>query len=584
MGDKERLEIRKEQCRKVEDQNKQLNCIGRYHHQNTVSKIINNHIILRPGRIWLACVWVFTLFTLTGCFHTSRLIRSEVVIDNMVGTTIDADVLHASSVGVDFGLVNVLGGPEAGSSRFWPSSMVEHYDKRESSQATKCLSSVSFKVINSGLYHIKARFPSPAAISDSRDHKVQANEWLNTCDCPESVGASCFEDYVIREVENKLNKDFIATFNGSSSANIPLADRRQMKRRLGTLVQTRRRILTEELGIFQRLLNDDVLPHDIERLDPGKRICFQSHSYSRAKNIGGSNAFVSALVPGASLCMKWLGLIPDPYSNGPNDILAGVDPITVLGQGWKDRVGDSYRGPINPNGFSELDYWSPIDRVVNNSTRSFPFGLLFASNYKQTVLIRDDEDLKIGAASDPDLSRSNILLLFKDSALRDFVQQNYAFEKVSRGTKFECMSDGPTHRDFHKCVSTIITEWLNLQGKLGEEAQNYFHDLVMPSNIQIFTQIPIYLEGEHRWIRTGTPLLSILDEKYRLSEEVMKARSSQTGVSNHPHDEAKLVHHALSKFSLKRRRAGRLVEIKLNEVKSLEGLAIPLVPGDELSW
>ena len=445
---------------------------------------------------------------------------------------------------------------------------------------------------------------------------------------------------------------------------------------------------------------------------------------------------VSALVPGPLSCIKWLGVVhPNSDSKNANDILTGLDPITPLGKGWKDRENNLYFKPIYADNFNNefdyrmsldrvvniskssfpfglfftsnykrtilisdsedlkidyitsetvrrgnilllfkdaalkdfvqqhytrelgndkkegggcisdgmshqffhacvtnlvdswikktgknkaesedyflgfvmqpsiyvkpvyadnfdkgLDYWAPLDRVVNNSELSFPFGLLFTSNYKRTILISDSEELNIDGMSSETVRRGNILLLFKHAGLRDFVQQHYAFESPKDSNdKFACISDGTTHMDFHTCVKTLVAGWLNFQKDAPEspkgDPEHYFHDLVMPSNIRPFTQIPIYLNGEVRWVRSGSSVLSILDEKFRLTEEVMQARAAETiSELRQPHNEAELVKRALSKFSLKRRRAGHLVDIQFNEVQSLNGLALPLTPGDELSW
>lgn len=556
----------------------------------------------RSGRALIVCVWVFSLLAIAGCnYSDSRLIRSEVVINDLVGTTMDADVFNTfinnSSVGVDFGPVRVFAGPESGSSQFWPSSMIDDYKNNKKDWAKQCFQDggLRIKELDEGLYHIQARFRTPRAISGSKDHKTQAIEWLDKCDCPEKAGATGFEDYAIREIEKKMTHYLSSSLGENQGANISIADIRQMKRRLGTLVQTRRRILTDELGVYQRLRDHDVLAHNIERLDPGKRICFQSYSYNRGSEVD-CGSLVSALVPGALSCMDWLGLVlPTDGSGEPGDILAGLDPITPLGAGWKDRPnsGKIYIKPTNPGDVTKgLDYWAPLDRVLNNSESSFPFGLLFTSNYKQTILIPDNEDLRIDRETDETLwPRGSILLLFEDATLRDFVQKQYAFES-SKGAdgKYACIGEeGTLHGGFHKCVTELVTEWLDIQknapGAQKGNAQDYFHDLVIPPNIRPFTQIPIYLNGDLRWVRTGASLLNILDEKFRISQEVMKARAAETGTMQHPpHHEAALVKRALSNFSLKRRRAGRLVEIQLDRVQSIDGLALPLAPGDELSW
>jgi hypothetical protein len=558
-----------------------------------VSNALRGHVLSRLGRALGLSFWFFSLLALTGCYSNSRLVRSEVVIDGLVGTTVDADVFNSSDdsgVGVDFGSVRVFAGAELGSRRFWPTPMGEHYDKKENG-ISECFGrpDISIKELSTGLYQIKARFRAPGAIAHSMTQRAQTEGWLAACECPEELGATCFEDYVIREIEKRLTKDIGSSLGGSEKANIPLSDRLQMKRRLGTLVQTRRRVLTDELGVYQRQ-NDPFVPHNIERLDPGKRICFQSYS-SNFGSTGGTGQ-VSALAPGAISCMKWIGLVHLTAQSGEDPtIIAGLDPITPLGKGWVAREeANPYRKP-NPL-LQNLDYWGPLDRVVDNSTLVFPFGLLFTSNYKRTILVPNNEDLSLDRLPVPEnLERGNILLLFKNAALRDFVQELYAFESVEAGgagTYLDCLSDGMTHGAFHNCVKTLAQEWLSFQAGDPDApagaVENYFRDLVVPSNVRPFTQIPIYLNGELRWVRTGTSLLSILDEKFRLSEEVMKARAAKTGATSPPHDEVVLVERVVSELSLKRRRAGRLVQIKLHKVKSLGGLALPLAPGDQLSW
>ncbi|MGR5243390.1 hypothetical protein ACP3VU_01170 [Vibrio sp. PNB23_22_6] len=542
---------------------------------------------------WATYIWTFSLLALSGCgFSDSRVVRHEVVIDGLVGTTMDADVFDASSVGVDFGDVRVLTGSEDGSTRFWPQSMQEDYKAKKGIAQCFNKSEISIKKRETGLYHIQASFLTPSAISGKNDHKKQAIDWLKKCDCNEEVGATCFEDYAIREIESMLKESDGRKWDRVQKASIPLADLRQMKRRLGTLVQTRRRIMTDELGVYQRRLGDNVIPHNIERLDPGKRICVQSYSRNYGVGVTGGDR-ISALVPGALSCMKWLSVVLPINASGEegsSEILAGLDPITPLGEGWKNRPdnGEIYVKPVAPSGITRgLDYWAPLDRVVNNSESSFPFGLLFTSNYKRTILIHDTEDLNINKRSSNTVRRGNILLLFKNVALRDFVQQHYAFES-SKGPdeKFACITEGTRHSDFYICVKELVQGWLDVQTETPEgDAEDFFHDLVIPSNIRPFTQIPIYLNGELRWIRTGVSLLSILDEKFRLSEEVMQARSAETGTTQPPpYNESVLIERALSEFSLKRRRAGSLVEIQMHGVQSLEGLAFPLAPGDELSW
>ncbi|WP_100640757.1 hypothetical protein [Marinobacter salexigens] len=597
----------------LRDQNLQCNQVGYQDIQNInfggtclhnmVSNALRGHVLCRLGRALGLVFWFFFLLALTGCYSNSRLVRSEVVIDGLVGTTVDADVFNSSNdsgVGVDFGSVRVFAGAELGSRRFWPTPMGEHYDKKENG-ISECFGrpDISIKELSTGLYQIKARFRAPGAIAHSMTQKAQTEGWLAACECPEEVGATCFENYVIREIEKRLTKDIGSSLGGSTKANIPLSDRLQMKRRLGTLVQTRRRILTGELGVYQRKRDTDVIPHNIERLDPGKRICFQSYSFNRGPEVKDRGApagrRVSALVPGALSCMNWLGLIrPATGLDGRHDLVAGLDPVTLLGEGWAEPD-EGYFRPVDDNRSpGEVDYWAPLDRITDNSKSSFPFALLFTSNYKQTLLLQDDRDLRYPSGMDSSIRRSNILLLFKNAALRDFVQQHYAFESdtVSSQNRLQqprgCIKKGTAHKHFHNCVTTLVEVWLELQKQAPDAfegaEEDYFHDLVMPSNIRPFTQIPVYLNGELRWIRTGTSLLSVLDEKFRLSENVMRARAAESGVATPPHNEAALVKRALAKVSLKRRRAGTLVRIKLDRLTSLDGLALPLVPGDELSW
>ena len=225
-------------------------------------------------RFRVVCALTLSLLVLGGCSYSdSRLIRHKVVVDGLVGTTMDADVFQSSisrSVGVDFGAVRVFAGSEDGLSQFWPSSMVEHY---KTSRINECFSKpgISIRELETGLYHVKARFHIPRALVDFSEHSEHALAWLERCDClKEKDGASCFEDYVIREIEKKLTEKIGNRLGSTKQANILLSDVRQMKRRLGTFVQTRRRILTDELGIFQRLTDDNVIPHTIESLDPGK--------------------------------------------------------------------------------------------------------------------------------------------------------------------------------------------------------------------------------------------------------------------------------------------------------------------------
>ncbi|GAA5213681.1 hypothetical protein GCM10025776_03220 [Corallincola platygyrae] len=618
----------------------------------------------------------------------------------MVGTTMDADAFHDSlfrnSINVDFGSVTVIQGSKGGSSDFWPSSMIRDYRDTQN-EFSKCFSNsgISIEQQDTGRFHIKARFTIPRTISDSGDPKLQAIRWLDLCDCPEDVGATCFEDYSIRAIEEYLTKQLTASLglDRSQGAFIPLADREQMKRRLGTLVQTPRRVFTEDLGVYQRLL-DDSIPHNIERIDPGKKICFQSYSFNRGVVVGGllrsnfeeSNAAggvsievgdttitvetarhllpnamedkadplvvagdvsivardstltigaarvkvanaekasegkweaardslieiehfrnvggdtrISALVPGALSCRLWLGIVgAKADALNPANFFVGFDPITPFGNGWIDK-GDSavYYPPLNHSNYpGRVDYWAPLDRVTNNRTSSFPFALMFTSNYKQTILVQDDQDLSYFYHDLPTTRRSNILLLFENSSLRNFVQQHYAYEPSynpnddiddwNDRSDIECVSEGSFHEIFHECVNKLVKRWLSIQDESWDASKAYFHDLTLPSNIRPFTQIPIYLDNELRWVRTGVTILNILDEKFRLSEEVMKARAAETGTeSKQPNNEADLVQRAISTLSLKRRRAGSLVEIQLDRVQSLDELALPLAPGDELTW
>lgn len=553
--------------------------------------------IEKASRILLISALIIALLMLSGCYSSSRLIRSEVVLDGMVGTTMDVDAFNQPTIGVDFGLVRVTDGDENGSSKFWSTTMLEHYEKE--SKIAQCIASnkMFIKQVDDDLYSVKAHFYTPSHLSNSKQHKAQAENWLEKCDCPENVGATCFEDYVIREIERKLTNHLGGSENGLKNPNIKPVYIRQMRRRLGTLVQSRRRILTDELGVYQRLSEPGKVPYNIERLDTGKKICFQSYSLNNPEILYGGGRS-SALVPGALSCMKWIGLVQPFNSHADSkDFLVGLDPITPLGFGWSERE-RAYFKPINKNNIgSGYDYWAPLDRVIDADNRNFPSALLFTSNYKQTALISDNEDLEFpNSHPGMGLKRGSILLLFRNAALREFIQQQYAYDSTGPDDLdrdgLECIADGTTHDSFNECVKTLVKRWLKLEkgpARAGQtDPKDYYYDLVLPSNIRPFTQIPIYLNNEVRWVRTGSSLLTILDEKFRLTQEVMESRISDTrklpSVIDPPHSEVEVIKRAIKNITLKSRRAGQLVEIHLDEVKSLKALAIPLTPGDELTW
>ena len=468
---------------------------------------------------------------------------------------------------------------------------------------------------------IKVSLKSPFSYKGPESSPAESlAAWTRDCHCSDLKGAltgTSFKDRILNSilaegVFEELSLSEISKRRIRAAAGDPVAgfDELLYTDRLLTLYEVKR-------GSTAYLAQE---------IKPGEKLCFQGkRGFGAWFDPPGDLYYTNE--PDCFTCFPWQVLTRGHYRDNSETTSkttsewrsrdkkfssVGTDPLGRENGEWKQ--GDSGRTTNGtPRRTDAGILLTDVDSITARD-QAFRFALLFTKNQWFSIPCGPSWDLKIAGTETNDAKtgeRGSFLMLFRDYRLmtyvRDHIQkgkkieireniEEYIFgdkilkEKYEKKIR-ELQPFGELQEVIQYYLDEVTEKWMDSVGlpDSGRVVSDWMADIIIPVNARPFVRLPVWIDGTQTYVRSGTTLLNLIDQRIGLSAEVFKQRNDAVldidGIIEQASDsEAELVRKAVSRITYRRMFGTKLREIKLNRVQRLEDLMLSLKLGDRISW